>query len=398
MEDLIRDDPDWMGRLERNVRTVSPEILRRNMAALRGAVPRSAKIMAVVKADGYGHGAETAARAALEGGAEMLAVATVSEGALLRRVGVEAPILVLGAVCREDAEPGVMYGLIQTVCSPEMVRICQNAAEAASHRTGEAREAEVHLKIDSGMGRIGIRTPGEREAVLAALKACGSVRMTGAYTHFSDADGNEAGEIYSEEQFRRFLALTEGLGVTRHCANSAAALRHPEWALDMVREGISFYGYPPVETGLDLRPAMRWTARISYVKEVPAGEYISYGRTFRTERKTRIATVTCGYGDGYHRAAGGRAEVLIRGKRAPVLGRICMDQMMADVTEIPEAREEDEVTLMGTDGAETITAEDIARWSGTISYEVLLSSSARVRRTPAGAAPEGTARREGRRV
>ena len=241
--------------------------------------------------------------------------------------------------------------------------------------------AQVHLKIDSGMGRIGVRTKEERDAVLAALRETRRA-ADGRFTHFSDADGDDAGEAYSGEQFRRFLELTEGLGVIRHCANSAAALRHPEWALDMVREGISLYGYPPVETGLALQPCMEWRAKVSYVKDVPAGEYISYGRTFRTEKPTRIATVTCGYGDGYFRAASGRAEVLIHGKRARVLGRICMDQMMADVTEIPERRPEDPVVLMGSDGTERITAEDIARWSGTISYEVLLSCGSRVERTP----------------
>ncbi|MBP3721126.1 MAG: alanine racemase, partial [Clostridia bacterium] len=242
------------------------------------------------------------------------------------------------------------------------------------------KPAMVHLKVDSGMGRLGVRTPEERDRVVEALSADSSVRLTGAYTHFSDADGDAEGERYTERQFRRFAELTEGLQVMRHCANSAASLRHPEWALDMVREGISLYGYPPVETGLPLKPCMAWQAKISYIKEVPAGEDISYGRTFRTDRTTRIATVTCGYGDGYHRSAGGKAEVLIRGKRARILGRICMDQMMADVTEIPEAREEDPVTLMGEDGQERITAEDLARWSGTISYEVLLSCGGRVER------------------
>ena len=149
-------------------------------------------------------------------------------------------------------------------------------------------------------------------------------------------------------------------------------------SLEMVREGISLYGYPPVETGLDLRPCMRWEAKISYVKDVAPGEYISYGRTFRTERPTRIATITCGYGDGYHRAASGQAEVLIRGKRAKVLGRICMDQMMAYVTMIPDARMGDTAVLRGRDGEECITAEDIAGWCGTISYEVLLSCGNRV--------------------
>ena len=361
---------------ERNIRIVFPEALRGNMAALRGAVPKSAKIMAVVKADGYGHGAVTAAKAALAGGAEALAVATADEGVQLREAGLEVPILVLGAASRADTDAALDHDLTLTVCSPAMVRACQETVDA--WRQGSIR---VHLKVDSGMGRIGVRTPAERDAVLAALAESPGVELTGAYTHFSDADGDEAGEQYSAEQFRRFTALTDGLGVTRHCANSAAALRHPEWALDMVREGISYYGYPPVETGLALRPCMAWKAKVSYVKEVPAGTFVSYGRTFRTDRPTRIATVTCGYGDGYHRAASGRAEVLIRGQRARILGRVCMDQMMADVTEIPGVQPEDEVTLMGRDGAAEITAEDIARWSGTISYEVLLSATGRVTRT-----------------
>ena len=362
----------------RNIRIVDTAALRHNMAALRRAVPRQAKIMAVVKADGYGHGAVTAARAALAGGAEMLAVATVEEGIQLREAEIEAPVLVLGAVSEEAAAEGVRHHLIQTVCSPDMVRICQRAAERTSLDTGAPCQAEVHLKVDSGMGRLGVRTAAERDAVLAAVSDCGRVRMTGAYTHFSDADGNEAGEAYSEKQFRRFQMLTEGLKVLRHCANSAAALRHPEWALDMVREGISLYGYPPVETGLDLKPCMSWKAEISYIKTLPAGCSISYGRTFVTQRETRVATITCGYGDGYHRAASGQAEVLIRGRRAKVLGRICMDQMMVDVTEIPEAETGDPVTLMGRDGEEMISAEDLARWAGTISYEVLLSRGGRV--------------------
>ena len=358
----------------RNRRIIDREALRENMAALRAAVPAGAKIMAVVKADGYGHGAAAAAEAALAGGAEALAVATAEEGVELREAGIGAPILVLGACDTEETKTGVAAGLILTVCGPETARYVRQAAEELK------APAEVHLKVDTGMGRIGVRTREQRDAALGEIDGCPLVRLTGAYTHFSDADGDEAGEAYTRGQFQKFLEMTEGLGVTRHCCNSAAAIRHPEWALEMVREGISLYGYPPAETGLRLRPAMRWEARVSFVKDVPAGEYISYGRTYRTERKTRIATVTCGYGDGYHRAASGRAEVLIRGKRAKILGRICMDQMMADVTDIPGVRSGETVTLMGTDGDETVTAEDIARWSGTISYEVLLSCGSRVAR------------------
>ena len=358
----------------RNRRIIDAEAIRRNMERIRAATPSPVKIMAVVKADGYGHGAETAARAALAGGADMLAVAAVGEGQHLRREGIGAPILVLGAVTAADVREGVENRLIQTVCSPEMVTLCGNAALAA----GTA--AEVHLKVDTGMGRIGIRTEAERDAVLAALKATPQVELVGSFTHFSDADGDEEGMSYTEVQYQHFMKLTKNLPGLRHCANSAAIHRRPDMALDMVRAGISLYGYPPVETGLELEPCMRWTAKVSYVKEVPAGTYISYGRTFCTSRTTRIATVTCGYGDGYHRAASGKAEVLIHGQRARILGRICMDQMMADVTEIDGVKPEDPVILMGSDGQERVTAEDIARWAGTISYEVLLSAGGRVER------------------
>ena len=360
----------------RNRRIIYPDRIRNNMRAIREAVNPSAKVMAVVKADGYGHGAEVTARAALEGGADMLAVAAVAEGTALRKCGIEAPILVLGAVTAADAAEGVTAGLTQTVCTPEMVRLCEEAA-AAMHRT-----AEVHLKFDTGMGRIGIRTREERDSVLTALQAAPHVSLTGAFTHFADADGGEDGMRYTEGQYRRFLELTGGLpeGVIRHCANSAAIHRRPEYALDMVRAGISLYGYPPVAQTLPLRPCMRWTAKISFVKTLPAGEYISYGRTYRAEKPVRVATVTCGYGDGYPRIAGPKAEVLIRGKRAKILGRICMDQMMADVSGIPDAAPEDEVVLIGRDGPEEITAEDLASWSGTISYEILLSVGSRVER------------------
>ena len=364
----------------RNRRVIDLAVLKDNIRQIREATDPAAKIMAVVKADGYGHGGVETSRAALAGGADMLAVASVAEGTRLRAGGIRAPILVLGAVLAADAAEGVDQGLIQTVCSPEMVRLCESAAAKSSKQT------EVHLKIDTGMGRIGVRNRAERDAVLRELEKSPHVRLSGVFTHLSDADDGEEGTAYTKEQFRRFTELTEDLpkGIIRHCANSAAIHRHPEMALDMVRAGISIYGYPPVENGLDLKPCMRWTAKVSYVKELPAGEYISYGRTYRTDRPVRVATVTCGYADGYHRSAGGRAEVLIHGRRVPILGRICMDQMMADVSGLDDVRPEDEVVLMGESGSERITAEDLARWSGTISYEILLSVGSRVERVFSG--------------
>ena len=360
----------------RNKRTVDLSAIEENMRLIRSATPESAKVMAVVKADGYGHGAAETARAAIRGGAEALAVASVGEGKELRDAGITAPILVLGAATEADARMGCACGLIQTVCNAETVAWCEAAGAALG------KEAEVHLKIDTGMGRIGVRTEEERDAVLRTLADCGHVRLTGAFTHFSDADGGEDGAQYTREQYQKFLALTEPppKGITRHCCNSAAIHRFPEMALDMVRAGISLYGYPPVKTDLPLKPCMRWTAEISYIKDLPAGSFVSYGRTYQSRDTIRVATVTCGYGDGYFRAAGPKGYVLIGGKKCKILGRVCMDQMMADITGIQGAQPGDEAVLIGRDGDETITAEDLADWAGTISYEILLSAGSRVER------------------
>ena len=350
--------------LPRNRRVIQTGHLLENMIRIRRAVPANVRIMAVVKADGYGHGAVEASKAALDGGADCLAVASVAEGAVLRRAGIQAPVLVLGAVTAGDVTEGIDQGLIQTVCSPEMVALCEKAAASLQ------KQAEVHLKVDTGMGRIGVRNREELAAVTHAVQQSAHVRLTGVFTHFSDADDGEDGMRYTEAQYQRFIALTEELPkeIIRHCSNSA-----------------SYYGYPPVpERNLDLQPCMRWTAKISFIKDVQAGEFISYGRTYRTEKPMRVAVVTCGYADGYHRNASGKAAVLIHGKRAKILGRICMDQMMADVTDIPEAAPEDEVVLMGTDGTDRIDAEEIAAWSDTISYEILLSVGSRVERVYEG--------------
>ena len=360
----------------RNQRIIDLAAIEENMRQIRAAVPASAKAAAVVKADGYGHGAVETAEAAIRGGAEMLIVATTAEGRELREGKIALPILVLGAATETDAEEGVRYGLIQTVCSPEMVRWVEQAASK------QEKQTEVHLKIDTGMGRIGVRTAEERDAVLNELAASPHVRLSGAFTHFSDADGDEDGIRYTLEQFRKFTDLTKPLpgDVIRHCCNSAAIHRMPEMAMDMVRAGISLYGYPPVKTDIKLRPCMSWKAVISYIKELPAGSYVSYGRTYRSDRTIRVATIACGYGDGYFRLAGKKGYVLIGGEKAKIIGRVCMDQMMADITGIEGVHEGDNAILIGRDGEEKITAEDLAAWADTISYEILLSCGSRVGR------------------
>ena len=362
---------------QRNIRIIDLKALEENMRAIRAFVPAPVRVMAVVKADAYGHGAVQSAKAAIRGGADMLAVASVMEGAQLREQGITAPILILGAVTENDAAEGVRNDLIQTVCSEEMVQWCENAAAFFSKQT------EVHLKIDTGMGRIGVRDEQERDRVLAALDRCPHVCLSGVFTHFSDADGGEDGISYTQEQYRRFTEMIRPLpdGILRHCCNSAAIQRFPGMALDMVRAGISLYGYPPVPSAIPLKPCMSWYAVITYVKELPAGAFVSYGRTFRSDHAIRVATVSCGYGDGYHRCAGVQGYVLIHGKRAKIVGRVCMDQMLADVSDISDVRPGDRAVLIGSEGEERITAEDLASWAGTISYEILLSAGSRVERS-----------------
>ena len=268
----------------------------------------------------------------------------------------------------------VALGLTLTVCDPAMVKSVGAACRAQN------REASVHLKLDTGMGRIGARNAAEVQDVLAALEDEPLVHLTGAFTHFADADGADA--AFTQEQFQRFEALTALLprGIVRHAANSAAIHRYAATHLDMVRMGISMYGYAPVPESLPLLPVMRWYTEVTYGKELSAGDTVSYGRTFRADKPMRVATVAVGYGDGYHRAISGKGAVLIGGKRAPILGRVCMDQLMADVTHIPGVKAGDQVVLLGEQGGERITAEELASWAGTISYEVLLAPTNRVPR------------------
>ena len=267
------------------VRTIDLEALRENVRLLRSTLPEKTKLMAVVKADAYGHGIAKVARAALEAGASALAVARTDEGAALRQAGVTAPVLVLGASSDEEIAEGVRNELTLTVCTPEMVDTLESCAKDSGLM------GLMHLKIDTGMGRIGVRTEEEIRAILARLQVSPHVRLTGAFTHFADADGSDM--AYTRMQFERFQQLLTLLpdGIVRHCANSAAIHRCPEAALDMVRAGISMYGHPPVETDLPLRPVMTWRTQVTFVKTVQPGDKISYGCTFTAEKPMRIATV-----------------------------------------------------------------------------------------------------------
>ena len=344
-----------------------------NARALKAAAP-APHMMAVVKANAYGHGLIPTAKTALLNGADYLGVAIPEEGEALREAGVTAPILVLGAVNARGAEASVRCGLIQTVFDPERVRMLEEAGAKMG------KQAAVHLKIDTGMGRIGVRTEEELSRVLREISLSPHVKLTGAFTHFADADGQD--EVYSSMQLETFERLIRLLppGLIIHAAASAASLRFPDARFQMVRQGISLYGCPPLPSSPPLKPALSWHTEIAYLKTVPAGACISYGCTFRTEKETRVATLPVGYGDGYHRALSGKASVLIGGKKCPVIGRVCMDQIMADVTDAPpqSCYLGADVVLLGRQGEEEISADQLAAWAGTISYEMLLAATARV--------------------
>jgi len=354
------------------------EAIRNNVRVMRAATRGGARFLAVVKADAYGHGAVPVARAALEAGADMLAVAIPEEGIELREAGITAPILVLGGIDEEAAEAVVAGDLTQVVFDEPCVR----ALSDAGVRLG--RTARVHLKLDTGMSRIGVRTEAEAAALTALIDSLPGIELTGCFTHMATADEpDSAGTLV---QIARFEALCEAIArvhpapITRHAANTASIFRYPQAHFDMVRGGIALYGYPPVPGVAGLQPAMRWVTRAVYVKTIAPGDRVSYGGTFTASRDTRVMTVPVGYADGYRRGLSGKGCVLVRGRRAPILGRVCMDQIMVDVTDIPGAQAGDEVVLLGRQGVACIDAEEMAGWLGTISYEVLCAPSRRVPR------------------
>ncbi len=365
--------------LRQNRIIIDLEAIGNNYRILSDSLPEGVRVMPVVKANAYGHGMVEVAQTVLAQGAVCLAVALAEEGIALRLAGIAADILVMGAAMEKAAEEAIRYDLIQTVFDERMVRVLDEAA-AKLHKA-----ARVHIKLDTGMGRIGLQTEAEAQAVAQALGEALHVKATGIYTHFADADNppQQGGmNAFSRKQLERFLQLKGYFdpNLQAHAANSALSLLAPEACFQFVREGISLYGYPPVATKLPFRHAMRWETEVVHVKEIGKGDTVGYGRTFTAEKNMRVATVAVGYGDGYHRAAGNRGQMLVGGKRAPIVGRICMDQTMIDVTQIEGVAAGSPVVLLGKQGAEEIGADELAAWADTISYEVLLAVTDRVPR------------------
>jgi alanine racemase len=348
-----------------------------NVRQIKSLLSINTQLCAVVKADAYGHGAVPVAKTVLEAGADYLAVAILSEGIELRRAGITAPILILGYTPDLQASMVVKNGLSQTVFSWEMAKALSDAAIFSGVKS------KVHLKIDTGMSRIGI-LPQDAADFAARVAVLPNLEIEGVYTHFATADSSS--KIFCRKQFACFQEVLESINeravhiAIRHCANSAATIDLPETHLDMVRAGIVLYGLLPsteIEKKIELLPAMKFKAKVAYVKELPSGIPISYGCTYITSCPKRIVTLPVGYADGWSRLLSNKGKVLIQGSRAPLVGRICMDQCMADVTDIPNVSLGDEVLLFG---GQDLSVEEVAKELGTINYEVVCMVGKRVPR------------------
>ncbi len=366
---------------------IDMDAARENVRLLRECLSPSVRLCCVVKANAYGHGAPMLARLYEELGADFFAVSNVEEAMQLRRHGIEQKILILGYTPAECAPLLAEYGISQTVFSYEY------AEELNAHAADAGVSLPIHVKLDSGMGRLGFDCKhGSADTVDAVARVAAMPHLIpeGIFTHFALADGGEEGKAYTDRQYRCFRDTVDALAVRGvhfpicHCANSAGLLDFPDYRLDMVRAGIVLYGVAPsaqIKNMPRLRPVMFLRAVISQVKELCEGDTVSYGCTFRAPRNMRVAVVSVGYADGYLRRCGeGGAYMLLHGKRAPIVGRICMDQLMLDVSAIPEAKASDVVTVIGKDGDEEVTADMLAELSGTIPYEILCSVGERVPR------------------
>jgi len=371
---MMREVPVWA--------EIDLKAIARNMQEIRRLVSPRAGIMAVVKADAYGHGAVEVAQAALVNGAGRLAVATIAEGKELRAAGVNVPILLLGYTPYSQFAEVINLSLSQAVYTLEMAAVL----DAAAARLG--KQATVHIKIDTGMGRLGLQCGEVATKEALQIARLPHLDVEGIFTHFATADSRD--KSYAMQQFNLFVSFLDGLRKAgleiplQHCANSAALIDLPQTHLNMVRPGIIIYGlYPSGEVQrsvISLQPAMTFKTRVAQVKKVPANCPISYGAIYRTPRSTVIATLPVGYADGYNRLLSSKGKVLIHGQKAEVVGRVCMDQCMVDAGHIDGVCPGDEVVLFGRQREVVLPVEEVAEAIGTINYEVVCMINSRVPR------------------
>jgi alanine racemase len=360
--------------------SVDLSALVHNLSQIRERVSRDCGILAVVKANAYGHGAVEISRALVQAGVMRLAVASVQEGVTLRKAGISADILVLVDVFDTHIKELLEYRLTPVITEQRLLPALNKAAEALNHPFA------VHIKVDTGMGRLGF-SPSELAALFSTLPSWKSLRIEGFMTHLADSDG--ADSSHTEQQLKSFRGLLEQVaqrGMTVpfvHVANSAAIMRYPQSHFSLVRPGIMLYGYhtlPEAVPCSPLQPVLSLYTTVMQLRTLKPGEAVSYNRTFVAKRPSTIAVLPIGYADGYSRQLSNKGFVLLDGKRAPIVGLVCMDMTMVDVTDIPSTRVGDGVTLIGRQGREAIWADEIAEWTSTIPYETLCGIGPRIPR------------------
>ena len=354
--------------------------LRHNLFAIKKWVGPQIKILGIVKADAYGHGDYEVSRVLLNNGVEMLGIAILEEGIQLRDKGIKAPLLILGGIFEEQIDTVIQYGLTPTVYDLKLADVLSKRANYFN------KIMKVHVYVDTGMGSIGVKYDKAVEFV-KFVKNMKNLLIEGIYTHCSSSD--EKDSAFTNLQIKRFRDVLDALDTIkvciplRHMANSGAILDYPEAYFNMVRPGLSLYGlYPSEDVSRDIgiKPVMSFKTRIIHIKNMESGDVIGYGRTYRITKPTRVATLPLGYDDGYNRLFSNQGEVIIRGKKASIVGRVCMDQCFVDVTHIKDVSVGDEVVLYGSQAQESIPIESIAKQLNTIPYEVTCSISKRVPR------------------
>ena len=356
--------------------------IRHNILEIKKKLNDKTKLMVIVKADAYGHGAVPIAKALDKIGIDAYGVATIEEAIELRDAGIDKPILILGYTPREQYEMVVKYDIIQTVFQYDMAKALSDVGKAWG------KTVKIHVKIDTGMNRIGFPDTEESISIIKGISQLENISIEGIFSHFACADESEKTSTNIQlDRFLRFYDILRRNKIEipiRHISNSAGMIDIPEANLEMVRVGISIYGVYPSEwvdnSGIRLIPAMELKSHVIYIKEVEAGVGVSYGSTYKTKRKTKIATISLGYADGYSRNLSNCGRVIIRGQYAPIIGKICMDQFMVDVTDIKDVVQGDEVTLMGRDGDAYISIEELAELSHSFPYELLCTVGKRVPR------------------
>ncbi|HOE63691.1 MAG TPA: alanine racemase [Candidatus Sumerlaeota bacterium] len=362
------------------IAAISLDAVKHNIQAIQKKVGAACQVMAVVKANAYGHGMAQVAQASLEAGAARIGVATVDEAAILRDLKIKAPILVMGPALLEHAEFFIARNISAAVGSIEAARAFGRAARKLG------KKARIHIKTDTGMGRFGFWWE-NLAALLPEIKKIRGLHLEGCFTHFATSD--IADYAYTKWQHENFKKLLDSAARQKirfdiiHAANSGAIMQHPETYHDCVRAGVMLYGMLPdqkTKPTVPIKPVMTLTTRLVEIRQHPKGRCISYGCTWQTPRASRIGILPIGYGDGYSRKFSNKGQVLIRGRRAPIVGRVCMDQTLVDLSAIPEAQIGDRVLLWGENELGVLKVEEAAKWMGTITYEVTCALGARIPR------------------